>query len=178
MEYSFAYIAGFIVGLLLVAVVGFVFARFAHTDGKRKPKFDERQELIRGRGYKCAFFTILWYLVIYEVVKFAFDIKIMDDMAEMFAAVILGCGVYAGYTIWHDAYFALNEKRRSYIWLFVAVVVINLSVGIGHILDGSFIVDGQITFGGSANLLCGLMILVVLVMLLVKEIASRREDEG
>lgn len=177
MEHSFAWIAGFVVGILLVAVVGFIFARFAHTDGARKPKFDERQELIRGRGYKYAFFTVLWYLVIYSLLKFAFGLKIMDDMAEMFVAVILGVGVYACYTIWKDAYFALNERRKSYIWLFVAVVVLNVTVGVGHIRDGSFIVDGVLTFGGSANLLAGVLILVILVMLLLKEIASRREED-
>lgn len=174
MEHSFAWIAGFVVGLLLVAVVMFIFNRKAHTDGARKPKFDERQELIRGRGYKYAFFTLLVYLVAYGAIGYAW----FAPLAGAFLGVVIGVAVYAGYTIWHDAYFALNEKRRMYILLDALIFVINAAAGVSNVLQGRVVENGVVTGGGSINLMCAGLFLVVLAALLVKEIASRREEEG
>ena len=178
MEHSFAWLAGFVVGLLLVAAVCFLFARKVHTDGARKPKFDERQELVRGRGYKYAFFTLMVYQLLYAVLKTAFGWTVLDEMTELFIGLYLAIGVYACYAIWHDAYFALNEKRVYYIWLFAVIAVINGGVGIAHILRGEVVVDGVINYVNSMNLLGAVLFLVVLAALLVKEIASRREEEG
>lgn len=177
MEHSFAYIAGFVVGLLLVAVVGVIFARFAHTDGARKPKFDERQELVRGRGYKYAFFTLIIYQMLYAAVKTGFGWAVLDDITGMFVGLFLSIAVYACYAIWHDAYFALNEKRRYYIGLFAAVTVLNAVIGIGHVARGEFVMDGVVRFSNSLNLMCAVLFLVILAVLLLKEIASRREED-
>ena len=173
MEHSIAYIAGVVVGILVVAVAMYFFGRHAHTDGARKPKFDERQELVRGRGYKYAFFCLLAYLVVYGAAGYL----VMEPVAGAFLGIMVGVAVYAGYTIWNDAYFAMNEKRRMYIGLFAVITVINAVAGISNILQGRIVENGIITGGGSINLMCAVLCMVVLVMLLIKEIASRREEE-
>lgn len=173
MEHSIAYMAGVVVGILVVAVAMYFFGRHAHTDGARKPKFDERQELVRGRGYKYAFFTLLVYLVVYGMIGYSW----FAPLAGAFLGIVIGIAVYAGYTIWHDAYFALNEKRRMYIILFAVITVINGAAGISNILQGRIVENGIITGGGSINLMCAVLCMVVLVMLLIKEIASHREEE-
>ena len=173
MEHSFGWIAGFVVGLLLVAVVMFIFNRKAHTDGARKPRFDERQELVRGRGYKYAFFALLVYLVAYGVIGYTW----FAPLAGAFLGLVIGVGVYACYTIWQDAYFALNEKRRMYILLDALIFAINAAAGVSNILQGRVMENGVVTGGGSLNLMCAVLFLVVLVALLCKEIASRREED-
>ena len=173
MEHSFAYIAGVAVGILLVAVGMYFFGRKAHTDGARRPKFDERQELIRGRGYKYAFFALLVYLVAYGVIGYTW----FAPLAGAFLGLVIGVGVYACYTIWQDAYFALNEKRRMYILLDALIFVINAAAGVSNVLEGRVMENGVVTGGGSLNLMCAVLFLVIMVMLLIKEIASRREDE-
>ena len=173
MEHSFAYIAGVVVGILVVAVAMYFFGRHAHTDGARKPKFDERQELIRGRGYKYAFFCLLAYLVVYGAAGYL----VMEPVAGAFLGIMVGVAVYAGYTIWNDAYFAMNEKRRMYIGLFAVITVINAVAGISNCVQGRVIQDGRLSGGGSVNLMCAVLFLVIMVMLLVKEIAARREEE-
>ena len=178
MEHSFAWLAGFVVGLLLVAVLCFLFGRKFYTDGSRKPRYDERQELVRGRGYKYAFFTLLVYQLLYAVLKTAFGWTVLDEMTEMFIGLYLSIGVYACYAIRHDAYFALNEKRWNYILLFAAIAVINAVVTVVNILRGEFVVDGAISYTSSMSLLLAALFLAVLAALLVREIVSRREDEG
>lgn len=173
MEHSFAYIAGVAVGILLVAVVMFIFNRKAHTDGARKPRFDERQELVRGRGYKYAFFTLMVYLVAYGVIGYTW----FAPLVGAFLGLVIGVGVYACYTIWQDAYFALNEKRRMYILLDALIFAINAAAGVSNILQGRVMENGVVTGGGSLNLMCAVLFLVVLVALLCKEIASRREED-
>lgn len=178
MEHSVSWLLGFGVGILIAAVVLVLFARKAHTDGCSRPRYDERQELARGRGYKYAFFTILVYEALYGVLRSAFGWSLLDDLTGSFVGIFAGIAVYACYAIWHDAYFALNEKRRYYIWLFAVITAINLAVGAGHIVRGELIVDGVIHYANSLNLLCAALFLVVLGTLLAKDIASRREDEA
>lgn len=177
MEHGFAWLAGFVVGLLLVAVICFLFGRKFYTDGSRKPKFDERQELVRGRGYKYAFFTLLVYHLLYALLKTGFGWTVLDEMTGMFIGLYLSIGVYACYAIRHDAYFALNEKRWNYILLFAVIAVINAVLGIAKILRDEFVVDGVISYTSSMNLLLAVLFLAILAALLVKEIASRREED-
>ena len=56
---NIAYIIGVIVGVAVGLVLTFLLIRYSRTDKKIKPKYDERQELIRGRGFKYAFYTRL-----------------------------------------------------------------------------------------------------------------------
>ena len=177
MERSFSYIIGFAVPFLVIAAALYIFSRHAHTDGRRRPRYDERQELIRGRGYQYAFYTVICAMMVYALAKQVFGWDFADSMTETFAAVLLGIAVYAGYAVWHEAYFALNEKRKSYVWLFVVIGVINLGIGLRHIFAGDILAEGRIVFDGAANLLCGVLFLTVLAVLLVREIALRREEK-
>lgn len=49
---SIAYLAGGLVGILIGLVLVAILIRYVRTDKKIKAKYDERQELIRGRGFK------------------------------------------------------------------------------------------------------------------------------
>lgn len=74
--------ARFIIGLVLVfavsALLVLLLLKTTKNDGSIKCKYDERQELVRGRGFKYALFTI---------------------------GAIIGMMVYVIYAIWNEAYF-------------------------------------------------------------------------
>lgn len=169
---SYAYITGLVVGVALAAAILFFVGKRLHTDGSRKPKYDERQELLRGRGYKIAFFVTLVYLVIYGLLLQ----KVFAPLPGAFLGIVLGVTVYASYTIWKDAYFALNEKRRGYMLLFAVIALINILGGAGQ-LD-TMMMNGVVTGGGSINFMCAALMLVVLVELAIKGFVSCKEKDA
>ena len=56
------YATGLAVGIIVAIVILGIIWKFSKN--KMKGKFDERQELVRGRGYKYACFTLLGLLTL------------------------------------------------------------------------------------------------------------------
>ncbi len=166
-----AFVIGLAIGLLVVAIVFAVTKKGNET----KNQFDERQELVRGKGFKYGFFTMmitnaaLLFLKILEVALFS------NMEVAMTASIVIGVSVFASYCIWNDGYFALNENRKSLLIIFGLIGALNLVIGIGNIFAGVIIENGALTFR-STNLFCSLMFIVVFVVLLLKHIKDGKEE--
>ena len=99
-------LCGAVVGLLIVVIL----LRLMKTDGSSKCKFDERQELVRGKGFQYGFFAIMISNAVLLFMK-AFEISLFSDLqVAMVLSIVIGISVFACYCIWNDGYFALNEK--------------------------------------------------------------------
>ncbi len=168
---------GLIVGILLGACLLVILIAII-TKGSRmqSPKYDERQELEQGRGYRIAFYTLL------ACIGLVFCFQMMEMIPAGIAMFLYGGGVflsaavYCVYCIWHDCYFALNQKTSAVLIVFGLIAVFNLVLGIWSIIDGSLIENGQLNFH-VLNLLCGALFLVVGLALLVKKLCSKKETE-
>ncbi len=168
------------VGIIWGVAVGIVLVVIMLTVTKRGDevgcRYDERQELIRGRGFKYAFFTILISnLIIFVLCATDMLLWAGTDILVVLTT-LLGVMVYACYCIWNDAYFALNEKRIHIIMILVAVGISNLVLGLGAIMDGRAWQNGQLTIH-SLNLYCGIMMLVIGAVMLLKKICKDGKDE-
>lgn len=139
-----------------------------------KSEYDERQELIRGRGFKYGFFTILIANYIYYMLWMAESIRFLSPDIALVITTLLGVCVSACYCIWYDGYFALNEKKGCFIVIAVVGGMINMVLGVWSFASGVAIYNGQLTFR-SLNLFCGIMILIIGGVMLLKKI--RKEDE-
>ena len=71
-------------------------------------------------------------------------------------------------------YFALNEKKGCFIAIAVVGGMINMVLGVWAFVSGVAFSNGQLTFR-SLNLFCGIMILIIGGVMLLKKI--RKEDE-
>ena len=91
----------------------------------------------------------------------------------MLAAVLAGALV--GVCIVKDAYLSLKEKPRTIMTLLTVVTLLNLAIGAMHWKSGRVVRDGVLTFG-AANLICGLMVLVIMVVYAVNYLLVKRED--
>ena len=49
---------GFVFGLMFAAVICVILFKFANSDRRIKSEYDERQEVIRNKGYKYSFYTM------------------------------------------------------------------------------------------------------------------------
>lgn len=164
-NYSMGYYAGVIFGVLLGVGLIVLLLKASKEDRSIRCRYDERQELVRGKGFKLGFF----FLVIYNFLYLLFG-----DIAETAASrpIILATGtffaiiVYVSYAIWHDGYVALNENPRRVVAVLASVSVLNFAVGVRNVLH--YDLSQEELMDGKLNLLCGGMALAVLILLLAK----------
>lgn len=166
-----AFVIGLAIGLLVVAIMLAVTKKGEET----KSQFDERQELVRGRGFKYGFFTmmivdaVLLFMDVLEVALFS------NLEVAMTLSIIIGVAVFASYCIWNDGYFALNENRKSLLIVFGLVGVLNVVIAIVNLAAGLMLENGALTFR-SCNLFCALLFLVIFVVLLMKQMKDRKDE--
>lgn len=162
---------GFVVGLCVALVLTMILLKLANTDRRARTQYDERQALIRGRGYRFSFFAML----IYEVVMLGLELGEVALPFERyllhFGAIAVGALTLASYCIWKDCYWGINNNRTRYIAVFAAVVLLNAIPVVSGIMGGSPWQDYSI------NIVCMIMLLVLVVELAVKAIADRREED-
>lgn len=164
-------ILGVVIGLLVVVIILAV----TKTGDDTKNQFDERQELVRGKGFQYGFFAIMISNAVLLFMK-ALEIPLFSDLqVAMVLSIVIGIGVFACYCIWNDGYFALNENRKSLLIMLGFIGLLNLVIGIGNIFAGVVIENGAFTFR-STNLFCSMMFIVVFIMLLLKQIKDGKEE--
>ena len=169
--FKVAFVIGLAVGLLVVAIC--VAATKKGDDIKNQ--FDERQELVRGKGFKYRFFTMMISNAALLVLKIL-EIPLFSNMeVAMTASIVIGVSVFASYCIWNDGYFALNENRKSLLIMFGLISTLNLVIGIGNVFAGVIIENGAFTFR-STNLFCALMFIAVFIVMLAKHIKDGKEE--
>lgn len=165
-------LAGIFVGI----IIAFMMFKITNKDGSVKCRYDERQELVRGRGYKYAFFTLILYNVLFAIIDSVSEKRFMDSSIEMFIGVCISIMVYVSYCIWNEGYFSLNQRPKRILALFIIIGAYNIILSIGKLREGMYIKDGKLTFSAS-NFICGILMLVLAVVASVKMISNKKEEE-
>lgn len=165
-------VIGILVGLILAIVL-----IAAATKGEAvKAQFDERQELVRGRGFKYAFFGMLfWGVFLFMLEPLEITLPMSLGNASLLS-IIIGATIYASYCIWNDGYFALNQRSGLIMAVLTIMGLINLLLGINAFAKGSVWTDGQLSMS-TINLFCGIMMIIVCVTMLLKKFVKDRKDE-
>ena len=163
--------AGIAFGILFSLILALVLIRMGNSDKKARTQYDERQNEVRGRAYRWAFYAVMIYEAAAICLSAGFDSLPADPMLVHFGAVMAGCMVLASYCIWKDAYWGLNNNRKRYAVIFIVTSFINLIPVIGQWMG-----EGKL---GSAriNLMVFVMLVVIGIELLVKATVSKTEDE-
>ena len=169
--FKVAFVIGLAVGLLVVAIC----VAASKNGDEVKNQFDERQELIRGRGFKYGFFTMMIANATLLCLKIL-EIPLFSNMeVAMTASIVIGVGVFASYCIWNDGYFALNENRKRLLIMFGVIGMMNLIIGIGNAVGGVVMENGALTFR-STNIFCAILFIVIFIVLLFKQIKDGKEE--
>ena len=169
------YIAGFAAGVITVAIVITVInLLYKKKHGRKKPEYDERQETLRGRAYKAAYFTLLFYLILNGLVVKGFGLEWAENLTGSFIGLSISIGVFVIKCIKDDAYISLSEKPVTYLVLFSIVGFINLGVSIFRIVGHkSFMTDGLLN-DNAINLTCGILFTILAAVMAVKMIKDSR----
>lgn len=172
-----AYALGFIFGVLIVSAIVVVIILIAtKEDGSIKCKYDERQELIRGRAYKISFYIMLICNFIYVMLDEVYDKLPIETSLYMALVVILCVGTHAWYCIYNGAYIALNENTNRIIVALSLVGLFNIVLGITSLVKGEWVEDGMLTFNCS-NMACGCMLLITVLVIIAKRIHDKKEED-
>ena len=131
------------------------------------------QELIRGKAYKCAFYVTLLGI---SIALCAGDYigKYVNISVVLFVVLCAGVLMYAGYCIFHDAYFALNSRPSRYAIFSVVVAAVNLVGGIVAFVNSRPSLTEYLP-SGVVNILCGVMFMILGILFLTKQGMDRQE---
>lgn len=142
---------------------------------KTEKKYDERQDIIRGIGYKYGFFAMLIYnTMAYIIYLCNVNLPVSADVLFIFG-ILLGAIVVATYCIWKDAYYALNENRKQVNTLLGVIGALNIGIGIMNCFQGNAIENGKLGTG-AINLVCGVLFIYIFIIIMVKSIVDKRSE--
>lgn len=157
--------AGIIISLLLTAALILV---TRGKMGKGICEYDERQELVRGRGFKYAFFTLMIYEFMTGLMEKLLEIRWWDTLTGNIMGIVLAISIFAVYCIWNDAYISLGEQLKRLYFLLGIGGLLNLIVAFSNLHC-----EGAETEGGLGiwivNLAIGLMSLLLCVILFIRD---------
>jgi len=167
---------GFLVGIIVGCCAVILFFKLSNTDGSIKCKFDERQQAVRGRGFKYGFFGWMIFNACCIVTEIGLEEQYMDTSMTLFCGMLVGVAIYGSYSIWHDGYFSLNENPKRVMIILVAVTILNLACAVYRIHNG-LLENGQLTFLNGCNLFVAVTALCLLAVLYAKRCSDRRHTE-
>ena len=175
-EYRLGYIVGIAVAIAITAVLVVLIGKFANKNGRIKTEYDERQNIVRGKGYMIGFWTLVIYICLIGV-SYDLGLNIPAGMGIMcFIGMIIAITVHCSYCIWNGAYWGLNNNIKRFMIVIVIGGAINWFIAILSIIEGRMLVDGMVK-GSFINLMVGVMLLVILIVIALRKMADKKEEE-
>ena len=174
--YHTGLVTGFVCVFLVVAVVAAVYRKT--RTGVGRGEYDERQVLLRGRGMKYAYFTLLLTESIYTLAFMDDTRKMVDPVLVNMGLILVSALVLAGYTIFTDAYWGFQKKNRAGLFLLWFLCTVSMLLnGLSRLDEKKIIVKGQLTFDGGIPFLTLGFLGVFFIMLLIKSVMDRKGGE-
>ncbi|RKM56136.1 hypothetical protein D6855_14845 [Butyrivibrio sp. CB08] len=167
---------GLLFGIIVGLVIAFVLLKMANTNHRMKTEYDERQQLIRGKGYMYGFYTILFYEVIMMILDLAEVNFPIEHYTIHFVGVIFGCTVLCIYCLWNDVYWGLNNNKKKYSVIIVVCIILNLLPIIGQAANGTLVQDGKIGLT-TLNIFVIIMMAAIGVAAVIKKLVKRDSSE-
>lgn len=165
-----------ILGAIIVVLLFVIVLAAVQRGNSMKGNYDERQELLRGRGAKYGLYSMVFLNAILYLVE-SMGVRLpMGAGIAVVLSVFVGIGVYAVYCIWMDAYFALNQRAGVLTGFLLIVGVINVVIGIRAWLNHTLIQNNQLT-DRCLNLFCGIMMVIICGTMILKKVCKDREEE-
>lgn len=165
------YVLGFICGLILVAVIIIAIRLFSKK--KSCSDYDERQEAIRGRGFKYTYFSAGITLVLGGVIELLTGVQWCNLFTFAILTLWISICVFTTFCVIKDAYFTLRSHRGVLMAIFLIAGGFNLFIGLRSVLRGELISNGMLTLNAS-NLFSGVACLYLLLMMLGRSIYERK----
>lgn len=169
-EYKVGMFCGVFFGIFLVAIL----IRLMRKDRSLKGKYDERQEIVRGRAYKIGFYVLLIGIAA-EIFLNNFISSYISSIILNFTVLCIGVLSYACYCIWNEAYFALNDNPKRFLIISAFIGIFNIGSGLVAIAHEEVVLTDPFPTG-ITNLLCGFLFIVIFITLIAKQVVKKQEE--
>lgn len=170
------YAKGLVIGIIAaIALFGII---WKFNKNKLKGQYDERQELVRGRGYKYACFTLLCLVTLGLLLEsfHAFETLPLTRELFLFLVILAGVMVYALYCIKNDSYFGVGMDTRTYRAVMWIVIVCNAVSAFSGLSNGGAMIDGKLTFGPWAALVFVIAFAIIMIALKIRSRNAALEE--
>ena len=138
--------------------------------------YDERQLVLRANGTKIGFYvTLIAEMLVLMLAEFG-AIPLLSVTLAVFVALMIGVVTFAVYCIGKDVFFSLGDKGRGYCILCAVIVLLDGSLAVSRIVDGTILENGVPTFSSCNSLVMALAFLVILIALLIRKFAGERDE--
>ena len=165
----------FVICVVLIAII--LEAIFLSKKGSKNCEYDERQELARGKAFRAAYFTILGYLVVSELVTSILDRPWCDSFTNLGYGVSISAVVFAMVCIMKDAYVGFNQKAARNIAMLAVIGAFNIMLGIFALIDKQdYISDDKLTTI-PVNLPIGIVLIIISITLFIKTQLAKKEAD-
>ena len=144
---------------------------------KQQDCYDERQVIVRGKGYQYAFFTTMGLLMLYAA--FAEPIEKYMEAGIIPIAILLFSGlILMGYCLFHDAFWGLSSKKNKK--MVVTVWAMFSVLNVMHIVDNSspdkMWNAGRLSSRFTVPLLLSIFFAIALILMLLKNRMKNDEE--
>lgn len=167
---------GIVSGIMLGLIICFIVFKFSNNNHKVKTEYDERQQEIRGRGYRIAFYTAIILEALFLVLDYGSLALPADPYLTHAAVIFISCTVLGCHAIWNGAYWGLNNNRKCYFIVLGATVVLNALPVIMTATHEGLMENGKLS-PVIMNLLALVMLASLGIVMLVRDRLDRNEEK-
>ena len=192
--YYLGVIAGALSGLALVALLAWIIRKFGGKvsmfKGKKCMDYDERQLVVRNKAFKYAFFTLIAYVTIAQLMNEISGISLFCSLGGTCIGITFSIAIFVVYCVCNDAYISMQENKKGILLLFGGLGLINLIITIVgvmrnqmefletvQIMRDGVLTDNVIISFQSMNLICVVLCIVICVAIIIKSLFEEKEDE-
>ncbi len=173
---NFEYMLGFLFGVLCALILIALIIKLSRKGHPGKCIVDERQRLVRGTGFKYAFFTLMIYDVILAFLMEFCLAPFITAPAAALLGICLSIAVFAVYCIWNDGYYTLNENPKVITTSFLLIALLNL-INFGRYVHEGEVVVNHVIEVPIVTLAAALLLLLVAFTTILKSVRRKGEDE-
>ena len=166
---------------LSVCIVWFIILMIIRKKDAQQISYDERQLIARNRAYKYAFFVLMLYFAVMELIDIigAFEYYWAPE-SNLGVGLFLSLGTFVVISIFQDAYIPSGKgKTKTSLFTFALLGIYQLYIGISKVIEnGGILFDGQINIPVSLSI--GILFIVVCMAQLLKlaiDYKSAKEEE-
>lgn len=138
-------------------------------------EYDERQLVGRGKAYQYAFFSLIFYNVIYGYLD-AVGVKWCLPSVGVMVGVLFGVTVFAVTAICRDAFIGIRDTHKRSIRILIAGALAQTVCFFSDLADGGVVKDGLLTTS-FVSLCCAVCFSVIVIVFLIHSRKNRLPEE-
>lgn len=164
--------------MVIAAVIGLVIIKVCNKNGKLKSDYDERQQIMIGKGYKWAMIVSWVLLAIFMALDMGGIVLPVADSFMFYTVIFVSLLVYSSCCLWTDAFFGLNNNRRMYAIVFFMFSLLFVGMTVAVVKADILVVDGILTANAidiEGAVICAILSVELLVKNMIEK--NKKDDE-